>query len=89
VFEESSTIGVRWSERRRTRLEREVRAVQTAYGVVSCKVSSLDGRILTVTPEFAEVVRIAREKSLPVREVLDQARADARRALVGQIPPDR
>jgi hypothetical protein len=83
LFEESSTIGVRWSERRRARLERQTRAVQTAYGVIPCKVSSLDGRILTVTPEFAEVARIAREKSLPVREVLDQARADARREILG------
>ena len=37
--------------------------------------------IVTVTPEFADVARIAREKSLPVREVLDQARADGRRLL--------
>jgi pyridinium-3,5-bisthiocarboxylic acid mononucleotide nickel chelatase len=88
LFEESSTIGVRWSERRRARLEREIRPVHTAYGVVSCKVSSLDGRVLTVTPEFAEVARIAREKSLPVREVLDQARADARREILGQSPTD-
>ncbi len=29
------------------------------------------------------VVRVARERSLPVREVLDQARADARRSLGG------
>jgi hypothetical protein len=34
-----------------------------------------------VTPEFADVVRIARDKALPVREVLDQARADARRLI--------
>jgi uncharacterized protein (TIGR00299 family) protein len=83
LFEESSTIGVRWAERRRARLERQTRSVQTAYGVVSCKVSRLGGRIVTVTPEFAEVARIAREKSLPVREVLDQARADARREIFG------
>jgi uncharacterized protein (TIGR00299 family) protein len=83
LFEESSTIGVRWAERRRARLEREMRAVQTAYGVIPCKVSRLEGRIVTITPEFAEVARIAREKSLPVREVLDQARADARRELGG------
>jgi len=83
LFEESSTIGVRWAERRRARLEREMRPVQTAYGVVPCKVSRLEGRIVTITPEFAEVARIAREKSLPVREVLDQARADARRELGG------
>lgn len=83
LFEESSTIGVRWAERRRARLERQMRPVQTTYGVVSCKVSRLDGRVVTVTPEFTEVARIARERSLPVREVLDQARADARRQILG------
>jgi uncharacterized protein (DUF111 family) len=56
----------------------------TAYGDVPAKVSRLGGRIVTVTPEFAEVARIAREKSLPVREVLDEARADARRVMAGE-----
>jgi pyridinium-3,5-bisthiocarboxylic acid mononucleotide nickel chelatase len=83
LFEESTTIGVRWSERRRARLERTMRTVQTSYGAITCKVSSFEGRVITVTPEFAEVARIAREKSLPVREVLDQARADARRGVLG------
>jgi uncharacterized protein (TIGR00299 family) protein len=82
LFEESSTIGVRWAERRRARLERRMVTLQTVYGAVSCKVSSLGGRVVTVTPEFAEVARIAREKSLPVREVLDQARAEARRQIL-------
>jgi hypothetical protein len=81
LFEESSTIGVRYAERRRAILPREVITLPTAYGRLPFKVSRLEGRILTVTPEFAEVVRIAREKGLPVREVLDQARADGRRAL--------
>jgi len=48
---------------------------------VSFKVSRLGGKIVTVTPEFSEVTRIAKEKGLPVREVLDQARTDARRLL--------
>jgi pyridinium-3,5-bisthiocarboxylic acid mononucleotide nickel chelatase len=87
LFEESSTIGVRWSERRRARLEREMIAVQTAYGTISCKISRLEGRVVTITPEFAEVARIATAKSLPVREVLDQARADARRVLGRTTPP--
>ena len=79
LFEESTTIGVRWTAMSRARLEREMVMLTTAYGAVPAKVSRLGGRIVTVTPEFAEVARIAREKSLPVREVLDQARADARR----------
>jgi hypothetical protein len=83
LFEESTTIGVRWSEWRRARLQREMVEVPTAYGTIPFKISRLGGRIVTVTPEFADVARIAREKSLPVREVLDQARADGRR-LLGQ-----
>jgi pyridinium-3,5-bisthiocarboxylic acid mononucleotide nickel chelatase len=81
LFEQSTTIGVRWSERRRARLQREMVVLTTAYGAIPFKVSRLQGRIVTVTPEFADVARIAREKSLPVREVLDQARADGRRLL--------
>ncbi|MBI2160676.1 MAG: nickel pincer cofactor biosynthesis protein LarC [Candidatus Rokubacteria bacterium] len=81
LFEESPTLGVRWSEWRRARLEREIVTLPTAYGAIPFKVSRLGGRVVTVTPEFADVARIAREKSLPVREVLDQARADGRRLL--------
>jgi len=79
LFEESTTIGVRWSEWRRATLPRETITVETRYGPVPFKVSRLEGRIVTVTPEFAEVARIARERGLAVREVLDQARADGRR----------
>jgi pyridinium-3,5-bisthiocarboxylic acid mononucleotide nickel chelatase len=81
LFEESSTIGIRWSEVRRAVLDRELRALPTAHGSISFKISRLEGRVVTVTPEFADVARIAREKGLPVREVLDQARADGRRSL--------
>jgi pyridinium-3,5-bisthiocarboxylic acid mononucleotide nickel chelatase len=84
LFEDSTTIGVRWTAMSRTRLEREMVTITTAYGAVPAKVSRLGGRIVTVTPEFAEVARIAREKALPVREVLDQARADARRAMASE-----
>jgi hypothetical protein len=83
LFEESSTIGVRWSEWRRTALAREMVSLDTAYGTIPFKVSRLHGKIVTVTPEFAEVVRIAGERSLPVREVLDRARADGRRLIDG------
>jgi pyridinium-3,5-bisthiocarboxylic acid mononucleotide nickel chelatase len=81
LFEESPTIGVRWTAYQRERLEREMVTLTTAYGAVPFKVSRLGGRVVTVTPEFDEVRRIARAKGLPVREVLDQARAEGRRLL--------
>ncbi|MGH7278403.1 MAG: nickel pincer cofactor biosynthesis protein LarC [Candidatus Rokuibacteriota bacterium] len=82
-FEESSTIGVRWSVRERLTLPREMVTLATAYGAVPCKVSRLDGRPVTVTPEFAEVRRLAVDKSVPVRAVLEAARAAAVRYLAG------
>jgi uncharacterized protein (TIGR00299 family) protein len=81
LFEESSTIGVRWTEVSRTRLDREILTITTDYGPLPFKVSRLNGRIVTVTPEFADIVRLAQSKSLPVREVLAQAHSAARKHL--------
>lgn len=79
LFEESPTIGVRWAPYQREVLDREIVTLTTAYGAIPFKVSRLDGRVITVTPEFDEVRRIATVRGLPVREVLEQARADGRR----------
>jgi pyridinium-3,5-bisthiocarboxylic acid mononucleotide nickel chelatase len=81
LFEESPTIGVRWTAYQRERLDREMVTLTTTHGAIPFKVSRLEGRVVTVTPEFDEVRRIARAKGLPVREVLDQARAEGRRLL--------
>jgi uncharacterized protein (TIGR00299 family) protein len=81
VFEETTSIGVRWDVRERATLARDVVMCETAYGPVPVKVSRLDGAVVTVTPEFDVIARIARDRSLPVREVLEQARGDARRSL--------
>ena len=81
LFEESTTIGVRWSTRERHILPREIVTLTTSYGLLPFKVSRMAGRVVTVTPEFTDVARIAREKSVPVREVLEQVRAEARRLL--------
>ena len=81
-FLESTTIGVRWTTYQRQRLPREMVTLATSLGALSYKVSRLDGRVVTVTPEFDEVRRIARQKGLAVRDALEQARAEGRR-LVG------
>jgi len=78
-FEESTTIGVRWTTYQRQRLPREMVTLPTSLGALTYKVSRLEGRVVTVTPEFDEVRRIAREKGLAVREALEQARAEGRR----------
>jgi uncharacterized protein (TIGR00299 family) protein len=81
LFEESTTIGVRWWEVSRAVLPREIQMLATPHGPIPFKVSRLGGRIVTVTPEFDHVARIARECQRSVREVLDEARAAGRRLL--------
>ena len=78
-FLESTTIGVRWTTYQRQRLPRELVTLATSLGALTYKVSRLDGRVVTVTPEFDEVRRVAREKGLTVRDALEQARAEGRR----------
>lgn len=81
LFRESTTIGVRWTTYQRDRLPREIVTLETVHGPIEFKVSRLDGRAVTATPEFEQVRRIARDRGLPVREVLDEARAAGRRLL--------
>jgi uncharacterized protein (DUF111 family) len=81
LLEASTTIGVRWTSYQRRRLPRDMVTLTTADGPIPFKVSRLDGRAITVTPEFEEVRRIARDRGVPVREVLDRARAEGQRLL--------
>src|SRR5262249_23350089 len=88
-FEESSTIGVRWTAYQRQRLPREIVTLSTSLGALSYKVSRLHGKVVTVTPEFDEVRRIDREKGLTVRDTLEQARTEGRRLMSGHTRVDR
>jgi uncharacterized protein (TIGR00299 family) protein len=83
LFEETTTIGVRWSARQRARLDREMLTLDTRYGSISFKVSRLGEAVVTVTPEFADVRRLAQARGVPVREVLAEAQAEGRRRLLG------
>ena len=69
VFEETTTIGLRYHEVERECLEREVVGVETLAGRVRVKVARRDGRIINVVPEFDDCVAVARDKGLSVKAV--------------------
>src|SRR5262245_38026683 len=81
LFRETTTIGVRWSEVRRRRLPRELVRLPTTFGPVTFKLSTLGGRVVTATPEFEEVRRLADREGRPVREVLEAVRLEGLRAI--------
>ena len=71
VFRETTTIGVRFREMERERLDREQIDVKTPLGVVRFKVARRSGEqgILNAAPEFEDCARLAEEHALPVKEV--------------------
>jgi len=73
IFEQTTTIGLRQYEAKRRVLEREFVTVETPYGPVRMKLARLDGRVLNAAPEYDDCQRLAREKSVPLKQVLADA----------------
>jgi uncharacterized protein (TIGR00299 family) protein len=75
LLEETTTLGVRRHAVAREAVERELRTVETRYGVVRVKVSLLGGRELGAHPEYEDCLARARERGVAVREVMAAALA--------------
>ena len=69
VFQESTTIGLRFREMQRECLDRETVVIDTPLGPVSFKVARRDGAVMNAAPEFDDCVRLAAEHARPVKEV--------------------
>ena len=75
MFEETTTIGLRFYEAGRITLERETLKVKTKFGTVRVKVSRLEGRPTTISPEYEDCIKIARLKKIPFRVVYETAKS--------------
>jgi uncharacterized protein (TIGR00299 family) protein len=69
LFADTTTIGVRYHEVRRERLEREVREIESPVGAIRFKIAIRDGRILNASPEFEDCARIAAERRMAIKDV--------------------
>jgi uncharacterized protein (TIGR00299 family) protein len=69
VFRETTTIGVRYHEVTRERLDRETIVVGTSLGPIRFKVARLGGQVVNASPEFEDCLRIASDRGIPVKDV--------------------
>jgi pyridinium-3,5-bisthiocarboxylic acid mononucleotide nickel chelatase len=69
LFSDSTTIGVRYQEMLRDRLDRRVESVDTPFGPIRIKVASKDGRVLNASPEFDDCTRAAAEHGASIKDV--------------------
>jgi uncharacterized protein (TIGR00299 family) protein len=81
LFRETGTLGVRAMPVTKKALGREEIEVDTRFGKVGVKIGYLDGRPVTVAPEFEDCVRVARAASIPAKDVYEEATRLARAAL--------
>jgi uncharacterized protein (TIGR00299 family) protein len=73
LFDETSTIGLRYRTEQRIELERSMLEVKTEYGDVSVKISSLGGEMMQCWPEYDDCAKLARRHGVPLRRVQQAA----------------
>lgn len=85
IFQQSSTLGIRRSRAQRSVLQRELLSVTCSYGHLRVKVGRLDGRVVTLSPEFDDCQALAEAQEVPLKWVYSAAQAAAEAQLRGEI----
>lgn len=83
IFSETDTLGLRINRTDRLIADRRLHEVKTKYGLLPVKVGTFGDSIASVAPEYEACRRLAEEKGVPIKTVLDEARAAAHRELKG------
>lgn len=82
VFRETTSIGLRVVPvGQRLEAVRRTAAVGTPFGEVSCKISAYKGQIVSLSAEYEDCRRLAREADVPLKKVREAALAELRRRL--------
>jgi len=69
LFRETTTIGVRYSERDRECLTREWRSVETPFGAVRIKIARRGDTITNAQPEFDDCAKLAQALGVAIKDV--------------------
>lgn len=77
LLRETTTLGVRSHDVRRTELERRIETVETRFGAVHVKLGLLGGEVVNVSAEYDDCERLAAAAGVPVKDVLAAAVAAA------------
>ncbi|MGP1470466.1 MAG: nickel pincer cofactor biosynthesis protein LarC [Schwartzia sp. (in: firmicutes)] len=82
LFRETTTLGLRvMPVAERLEVSRRMGTVKTMYGEVSCKISTYDGAVVSVSAEYADCRRLAKEKGVPLKVVRQAALVEMHRRL--------
>lgn len=77
ILSETTTIGLRWRLENRIKAHRRIIEAQTPFGMIRCKVAAAAERIINVSPEYDDCRKVAAEQNVPLKEVMEKAKAAA------------
>ncbi len=75
LLRETSTLGVRIHEERRSCLDRTHTTVTTPYGEIRIKIGTREGEVFNAAPEFEDCRTAAAKHNVPVKQVIQAATA--------------
>lgn len=75
IFRETSTLGIRVRRVKRKKISRRTVEVNTPYGKVKVKVGEWEGKVMNISPEYEDCREIARAHHLPLKKVMELAKA--------------
>ncbi|HET9838372.1 MAG TPA: nickel pincer cofactor biosynthesis protein LarC [Candidatus Angelobacter sp.] len=73
ILAETTTLGVRMRQENRAALARRHVSVNTKWGEVRMKLANLNGTVSNYAPEYEDCRRIAAEKNVPLKNVMQEA----------------
>ncbi len=75
LFQETTTLGLRWHEEEREKTDREIQPLQTKYGRIRFKLARWEGSVVNFSPEYDDCKKLALEKGVPLKDVFEEAKS--------------
>jgi len=72
IFNETTTIGLRFYRAGRRVLSREIRKIKTGFGEVRIKIARMEGTIINISPEFSDLKALSKKTGQPIK-ILSEA----------------
>ncbi len=74
IFQETTTLGIRYMRASCHRLGRQFEKVPTPWGNVTVKVGYYKGKLVQFAPEYKECEQVAKTGGVPLKTVYDEVR---------------
>lgn len=71
ILSETTSLGVRFSQRKRQKLFRQVKTINTKYGPIRVKTATV-GEEQKISPEYEDIKRVAREHHIPFQRLYQE-----------------